>query len=198
MKEVFNKYKTLKDGSDVIPILLINEADAILSKRISVTSSIDQMNNTMQNILLEEMENFDGILFATTNLVPNLDSAFERRFLYKIEYTPPQTEARFAIWESHFPELDADDLKMLAENFMLSGGQIENIVRKTTLNNLLYGNAPDIEEIFKFCLEESSLQKTKNSIGFMACFAQSGRDNNRSNSHFHSDSIPDNILCTYF
>ena len=59
------------------PILLFNESDALIGKRINVTSSVDQMNNSMQNILLQELEDFKGILMATTNLTSNLDEAFD-------------------------------------------------------------------------------------------------------------------------
>ena len=45
--------------------------------------SVDRMDNAMQNIILQEIEDLDGILIATTNQTSNLDSAFDRRFIYK-------------------------------------------------------------------------------------------------------------------
>ena len=66
----------------VKPILLFNEADAVFSKRKDVNNgNVAQTENAIQNIILEEMENLDGILIATTNLADNLDGAFERRFV---------------------------------------------------------------------------------------------------------------------
>ena len=55
---------------------------------------LDKMENAMQNILLQELENFQGILIAPTNLQGNLDKAFERRFLYKLKFTVPSLETR--------------------------------------------------------------------------------------------------------
>jgi len=87
IKEIFDTYRTAVENSEIAPILLFNEADAIIGKRKEFNSSsraIDQTENTIQNIILQEMENLCGILIATTNLSQNMDSAFERRFLYKI------------------------------------------------------------------------------------------------------------------
>lgn len=92
MKKIFVDYRNLcklcrdeKEGK--IPILLFNEADGILSKRKDSTiGSVSQIENTIQNIILEEMERLEGIMIATTNLANNLDAAFERRFLFKIKF----------------------------------------------------------------------------------------------------------------
>lgn len=82
IKAIFSRYRRLVDESDIAPILLFNEADAIIGKRLeNVSRSVDKMENSMQNIILEEIEKLDGILIATTNLTSNMDTAFERRFL---------------------------------------------------------------------------------------------------------------------
>lgn len=169
--EIFRKYNEVCSTSDVLPILLLNEADALLNKRIQVQRSTDQMNNTMQNILLEEMENFKGILFATTNLADNLDTAFERRFLFKICFKNPSLEARLAIWKHHFPELKKKELKTISEKYTFSGGKIENVVKKVKLNNILYGKKTKLSEIIQLCEDENSLstdaRPQMKKIGFM-------------------------------
>lgn len=104
VKSIFDQYRALSKKSKLTPILLFNEADSIFSKRLtSLNHSTDQMYNTMQNIILQEMESLDGILIATTNLTDNLDKAFERRFLYKIKFDRPGTEAREHIWHTMIP-----------------------------------------------------------------------------------------------
>ena len=114
-----------------MPILLFNECDAFFSKRKDVNSSnTAQVENSIQNIILEEMENLNGILIATTNLVDNLDPAFERRFLFKIHFENPSVEAKKAIWRYKLPWLTPDKASQLAESYNLSGGEIDNIVRK--------------------------------------------------------------------
>ncbi len=74
-KAIFDEYYKACEILKSKPILLFNEADAIISKRLDVNDAVSQMNNTMQNILLEELENFDGIFMATTNLIDNMDDA---------------------------------------------------------------------------------------------------------------------------
>lgn len=94
LKAIFSTYTKALKYFEQAPILLFNEADALLGRRIKVSHYSDQMNNTMQNILLQEMEDFKGILIATTNMQESLDPAFERRFLFKIKFGEPKIKAR--------------------------------------------------------------------------------------------------------
>ncbi len=99
IKKVFTDYYEIKDREKICPILLFNEADAIIGKRKAAgSSSVADTENAIQNILLEELENFNGILFATSNLVDNIDVAFERRFLFKIKFEKPRNENAAKIW----------------------------------------------------------------------------------------------------
>jgi SpoVK/Ycf46/Vps4 family AAA+-type ATPase len=100
LKAVFETYKNSFKHFEQVPILLFNESDALIGKRLNVNNSVDQMNNAMQNILLQELEDFRGIMMATTNLTANLDEAFERRFLFKIKYARPSMGAKTSIWKS--------------------------------------------------------------------------------------------------
>ena len=157
VKAVFDKYRDLVRRSKVAPILLFNEADSIFGKRLTqVQHSVDQMLNTMQNIILQEMETLEGILIATTNLTENLDAAFERRFLYKIKFERPGVEARGHIWHTMIPELTNEEVEKLASRYEFSGGQIENVARKFSINKILYGDneGSRMESIFGFCDKE--------------------------------------------
>jgi len=128
IKRIFTEYKTFLEECKRTPILFFNEADAIISKRKDISkSSVAQTENAMQNILLEELENFEGILIATTNLVSNLDPAFERRFLFKVRFHKPNDAIRARIWKSKLPFLNKHDCMALAEKYDFSGGQIENV-----------------------------------------------------------------------
>ena len=155
IKEVFARYRRLCQNSEVMPILFFNEADAIINKRTeNVEHSVDKMDNAMQNIILQEIEDLDGILIATTNLTSNLDSAFERRFLFKIEFHKPNTEVKSKIWCSMLKDLSPDDARQLASHFDFSGGQIENIARKRTVDYILTGKFATLEEIESYCQAE--------------------------------------------
>lgn len=155
IKEIFARYKRECKRSVLKPILLFNEADAIFSSRkTGNNSSIDQTENAIQNIILEEMEKLEGILIATTNLVDNLDKAFERRFLFKIRFDKPSIEAKKKIWLSKLPELKEEDAMALSTHYEFSGGEIDNIVRKALMSEVLNGTQPSFIELEKLCSEE--------------------------------------------
>lgn len=121
-----------------------------------------------QQLLLQEMENLEGIMIATTNLTGSLDDAFERRFLYKIEFTKPTPKERQHIWKAMLKNLSDEQALDLAERFDFSGGQIENIARKRIINDILDENdSIDMQEVVESCkceLINSKNQRRK--IGF--------------------------------
>ncbi len=167
IKQIFTDYNAFTKDCERMPILLFNEADAIISKRKEIgSSSVAQTENTIQNILLEELENFKGIFFATTNLVENLDSAFERRFLFKIEYQKPEVAIKVQIWKLKLPKLSSSECTTLANQFDFSGGQIENIIRKTETHEIVHDISVDFVNIFAFCENELIAKKSTSIIGF--------------------------------
>ncbi|MDD2450563.1 MAG: ATP-binding protein [Sulfurovum sp.] len=135
VRRIFDEFKELSQKAKVEPILLLNEADQFLSSRTEGTgSSADKMHNQMQNIFLEQIERFEGILIATTNLLGNIDKAFSRRFNYKIEFKKPGKRQRLRLWQFMLPE-NADytedfDVQALAAHD-LTGGQINLIIKNT-------------------------------------------------------------------
>lgn len=169
IKSLFDAYRSRVNNDDITPILLFNEADAIINKRMEdVQSSANKMENAIQNIILQEMENFDGILIATTNLAQNMDKAFERRFLYKIKFERPTIEARMHIWHEMIPSLCETDAKTLAERYDFSGGQIENIARHNAINKILYGDTGNtIDVLMSYCENERLERKELRRIGFV-------------------------------
>ena len=170
IKAVFDNYKGLVQSNDLAPILLFNEADAVLGKRQELPrgrSGPGQTENAIQNIILQEMENLKGILIATTNMTMNLDRAFERRFLYKITFDKPDTESKIKMWQYFMPALNEYDAAILAKKYDFSGGQIENILRKSTVSEILRGEEPNIERLDNLCMEES-IEKTETRIGFLS------------------------------
>ena len=168
MKKLFDRYRNICKDSALAPILLFNEADAILGVRMEgATRAVDKMENSIQNIILQEMESLEGIMIATTNLTGNLDKAFERRFLYKVQFSRPTVEARSQIWQAMLPSLTENDAKALASQFDLSGGEIENITRKYTVNAILSGqDGIDLQSIIDICRNERISDSVKAKIGF--------------------------------
>jgi ATP-dependent 26S proteasome regulatory subunit len=170
IKALFDRYRTLVAKFDVAPILLFNEADAIIGiRKQGAQNAVDKMENTIQNIILQEMESLDGILIATTNLTENLDSAFERRFLYKIRFEQPDAAVRSKIWKTMIPELPTDIADALACEYDFSGGQIENIARKYAVNCILHGDAADTQDTLEeLCGNEKINTTATRRIGFAA------------------------------
>lgn len=167
VRRLFMDYRTANVEEEFTPILLFNEADAILGTRMEGASrAVDRMENSVQNILLQELEDFSGILIATTNLTGNLDPAFERRFLYKIRFNKPELEPRSRIWKSQFPTLTDEEALSIASEFPFSGGQIENVVRKSTVDGILSGIECSYEQLLRYCREEAIGKSSKNKIGF--------------------------------
>jgi len=164
IKEIFDNYRKICNTSEIKPILLFNECDSILNKRQeNSNSNVGQTENAIQNILLEELERFDGIMIATTNIQGLLDPAYERRFLFKIKFEKPTVEVKSKIWQSKLAWIEFDFAKKLANEFSLSGGEIDNIVRKITMQEILYGKKPEYSEICSFCQNEKRLS-SKNTI----------------------------------
>ena len=170
IKDVFDRYRACVNAGERIPILLFNEADAIFGiRQQGAERAVDKMENSIQNIILQEMEDLDGILIATTNLTENLDKAFERRFLYKVRFERPSVEVKSRIWKSMLPDLSDADAAYLASKFSLSGGQIENVARKKTVQSILSGVEPALEDLIRYCCEEEiGAAGERRRIGFQA------------------------------
>lgn len=167
-KAIFDKYRKACKNSKLAPILLFNEADAVLCKRNEgAATAVDKMENAMQNIILQEMENLEGIMIATTNLTNNLDKAFERRFLYKIEFPKPTPNESQHVWHAMLPEISETEAFELAKQYSFSGGQIENIARKQLVNAVLTGeDKVSMEAIKDACKTELFNNNTTRRIEF--------------------------------
>jgi broad-specificity NMP kinase len=168
LAKVFEEYKQARRHFNKAPILLFNEADAILGKRMSVNSSVDKSFNTLQNILLQELEEFEGIFMATTNLADQLDSAFDRRLLYKIDFKKPSEQVRKKILTNVFKDISIKTINALTEQFSLTGGQIANIKKKLLVKSVLDVNLDQELYLSTLCNEEFILSKSgRSTIGFI-------------------------------
>ncbi|MBK8584496.1 MAG: ATP-binding protein [Bacteroidetes bacterium] len=168
IKNVFKEYQRICKLSVQAPILLFNESDALINKRMNVASSTDQMNNSMQNILLQELESFEGILIATTNMIRNLDKAFERRFLWKIKFQVPELAVRIDLLNMRFNNVKREELIKFAERFPLTGAQIENLYKKVMIVNSLGTSENQAELMEEFAKQEIfSMENNKTKIGYL-------------------------------
>lgn len=168
-RDLFRNFRYIEAISAHAPIMFIDEADGILGKRISDTGdSRDRYINTIENIILEELNDFEGILFVTTNLSSNLDDAIDRRFLMKIEFHTPDEETRRKIWKSKLPQVDDKDLSVLAREFPFSGGHIDNVATQAIIESVLNGTNITLDSLIKYGKDECSFtnKDSRKRIGF--------------------------------
>lgn len=169
IKGIFDDYRKMVKQSAKTPILLFNEADAIIGKRmVGAEKAVDKLENNIQNIILQEIEQLDGILIATTNLAENMDKAFERRFLYKVKFEKPDLQCRLQIWQTMIPSLNDVDASFLAARYDFSGGEIENIARHYTIQSILHGKPANmVKSLVGYCdSERLEGRPPKRKVGF--------------------------------
>ena len=168
VQKTFDRYNQLVKESKECPILVLEECDAILSNRSEVNrGSGDQTDRAIQDICLRNLESHDGIIICTSNLPNALDSAYERRFLFSMEFEKPTPEVRKKIWLSMLPDLAEKDAEALARKYEFTGGNLENIVRRYTVEYVLYGHELSLEALDRICAEEGYRNKKQGShIGF--------------------------------
>lgn len=173
VRSIFDTYKELCKKTKSEPLLLLNEADQFLSSRsVDASSGADKMHNQMQNIFLEQIEKFDGLLIATTNLLETIDPAFSRRFDYKIAFEKPDLKQRLELWKKLLPEAasyeNGFDVEKLA-TYPLSGGQIRLIVKNTALKVAIKSKPIFCFEDFKLAIDREAKGAFGDvkSVGFM-------------------------------
>ena len=177
IRRLFIQYEKISRMMNNPPILLINEADQLFSTRFSsIKSSVDVMHNSMQNLLLEGLESFNGLLIATTNHISSFDKAYSRRFHLKLELPLPVIQERRKLWDLHLPKsipgADDIDVRELASLYNLTGGQISIIVKNAvTQAAVRIGKKRKLEmsDLYKFCeIEQNTMfDRTVSDIGFM-------------------------------
>ena len=123
-------------AADEDAVLFFDEADAIASRRTTgAVQGYTRESNTVVNVLLKELEAFNGVVIFATNLAVNFDPAFERRIRTHVLFEMPGVDEREQIWKvqihpSKTPLADNVNFRDLAERYPVSGGDIKNAVLK--------------------------------------------------------------------
>lgn len=121
------------------PVFLINEADQLIHFRTDRANFSSRTDNSIQSIILEELERFTGIMILTTNLENNIDEAYYRRFNLKLKFSSPDEDCRYRLWKLHlkrYPVSNDINVSTLAKNYHFTGGQIA-LVLKNAYNEIL-------------------------------------------------------------
>ena len=131
-----NIVAAFRAASEQRAVLFFDEADAIAARRTAGSPQMsDRESNTTVNVLLRELESFNGVVIFATNLAANFDPAFERRIRTHVRFEMPGPQERESIWRTQVhptrtPLAPDVDFGALATRFELSGGEIKNAVLK--------------------------------------------------------------------
>lgn len=129
-----NVTTVFRDARAADAVLFFDEADSIAARRFtSISFGYEREANQAVNILLKEVEEYEGVVIFATNLASNVDPAFERRIRTHILFEMPGVEERERIWQVQIhptktPLEDDVNFHELAERFAMSGGDIKNAV----------------------------------------------------------------------
>ncbi|MEO0077197.1 MAG: ATP-binding protein [candidate division WOR-3 bacterium] len=154
-------------------VLVFDEADALFGQRLNESHATDRTYNYMTNVLMQEIEQFDGLVILTTNRELAMDPAFERRILFKIKFDVPKAEERAKIWRTLIPPnapiSDDVDFNELGRRFRLTGGEIKNIIIKVVFECCFSGlEKITMDMLVRFANKELASIKRESSkaIGF--------------------------------
>jgi AAA+ superfamily predicted ATPase len=175
IKEAFTKMRKMADEDENPPVFLLNEADQLIHTRLtSYHSSCSTVENSIQSIILEELETFSGILILTTNLETNLDEAFFRRFDLKFRFSLPDFKSRLKLWKlflkTDIPGSEYIDIELLAKKYRFSGAQIALVIQNACVEAI--GREDKyrflgLHDLMKYAeLEQQWSQNNNKSIGF--------------------------------
>ncbi|MDX9719872.1 MAG: ATP-binding protein [Myxococcota bacterium] len=141
-------------------VLLFDEADSLLGARTEVKTASDRYANMATNQLLQAIEAYEGVVILTTNLEENLDSAAERRILFRIRFPFPGKEERTELWRRMLPKKapksDDIDFEELGEYYELSGGHIKNAIIRAGYEALERGTSLDMEALAEAAEREAT------------------------------------------
>lgn len=137
-RSLMREFKSVSIEHDEAPILLFDECEAFLSKRGSINHGSERSHNGTIDILLEEIETFEGILVLTTNTPSVFDQAFMRRIDYKLHLEENSPVTQKAVWTNALsigvPGADAIDVDRLISRFNLTAAEITLIIRNTVIS----------------------------------------------------------------
>ena len=123
-------FKAAKESNSII---FFDEADAMLSKRVTnMSSATDTSVNQTRSVLLTLLNDFDDVILFATNYIENFDEAFMRRILAHIKFELPDYDCRVRLYETLIPKklptIDLNIHELATEYASVSGSDISNAI----------------------------------------------------------------------
>jgi len=165
IQRVFEDYRKACDQSEITPILFFNEADSVIHKRSDNGSFTSQTENAVLTILLQELEQFDGVLICTTNRPDAFDDAFDRRFLLKIHIDEPEQQTRATLLSHYFVQLSEREIDYLS-TYPFTAAELDNFKRQQLIYSLAQQQSKNIAQDLESFLSQLNKNKRQNKIGF--------------------------------
>lgn len=156
-KNLVSLFKFAKENDAII---LFDEADALLSRRVTTMhSATDVSVNQTRNTLLKILDDYDGIIFFTTNFVQNFDTAFIRRIFSHVKFEMPNRETRLALWKHYLLDtIPCDDRNFVIEKIGdvegVTGADISTSVLKAAIDAVCSEAACITYELLSGIVEE--------------------------------------------
>jgi len=161
-----NLVKIFEQAKATDSVLFFDEADAMLSKRVTdMTSATDTSVNQSRSVLLMLLNDFEGIIVFATNFISNFDSAFMRRILGHVHFPLPEYEARKKIWQHLLPKKLPNSLnidRIAKEYDGVSGSDISNAILKSAMRAARKNMACVPDEFFTHAIEQITKSNRKN------------------------------------
>lgn len=197
-----NLVKLFEQAREKNFVIFFDEADALLSKRVTnMSSSTDVSVNQTRSVLLTLLNDYDGMIIFATNFISNFDPAFMRRIQFHVKFELPNEAMRKKLWDMYIPEkmpVNADK-NILAHDYEgLSGSDISTAVLKAALkaanNGLTDVPQEYFEESVKSILlsqkenrQDSDVTITRKPISKEEAMKQLGRDDEKNDTEFNEN-----------
>ena len=156
-----------EEASEEKAVLVFDEVDSFLADRTQAQRSWE---TTQVNAMLVQMENFDGIFIATTNLIENLDKASLRRFDLKLEFDCLKADQAWNMFLSYCKALKlakpSISFKSTVENLRyLTPGDFAAVTRQNRFRPILH-----VEDLMSRLEDEIAVKNIDNNtkMGFIA------------------------------
>lgn len=132
-----NIRKVFEVAKETHSILFFDEADAILSRRVTnMSNATDVSVNQTRSVMLMLMNEYQDFIIFATNFIENFDPAFMRRISVHVKFELPDLECRKQLWNMYISKQLPNDLDIadIAEKFNgISGSDISNAVLNAAL-----------------------------------------------------------------
>ena len=161
-----NLRKVFEAGKNTNSIIFFDEADAILSKRVTeMTKAVDVSVNQTRSVMLMLMNEYQDFIIFATNFIENFDPAFMRRISVHVKFELPDFDCRRRLWKMYIPEelpnnIDIDRLAAKYEG--LSGSDISNAMLNAAFKAARQGASSLDEKLVAEAIENILESKAAN------------------------------------